>query len=244
MPTGRPVTNNDVQGVLNSMRAQQNAATAQRRAYLQPEEYKTFLPKGLDTPQSDYSHFDRMDNMIDQQGMQANAYQNVLTQNLQAQKAAEEQARLEAQQKQNNANMMQGINDSRGYGVNGVSGPLEGHLQNYNWNGRTLRLNSSVASRFIGFLNALKAQGYVPHSISTYANRNIAGTNTQSLHALGLAMDIDPGRNPVTWNGHNITSLPPGIGALAAKYGLMWGGSWTGQKRDPMHFSVPYGGRM
>lgn len=252
-----PVSNNQVQAMMNQMRAQQDALTQQRRAYLQPDEYKTFLPKGLDTPQSDYSHFERMNQMIDQQGQQANAYQSVLSQNLQAQKAAAEQARLEAQQRQAAAASQKDLNSVYG-GLNGKNldpganynyanfhGAFDPHapLRNYNWHGHHLELNSSVANRFMGFLNALLKNGYTPKIIGSYADRNIAGTNVKSLHSLGLAMDIDPARNPVTWNGHNITALPPGIGALAAKYGLMWGGSWTGQKRDTMHFSVPYGGR-
>jgi hypothetical protein len=82
--------------------------------------------------------------------------------------------------------------------------------------------------------------GYKPTSIGGYSNRNIAGTNKKSLHSYGFAIDIDPGRNPVTWNGQNITALPKGVGAMAARYGLMWGGSWKGSKRDTMHFSVPW----
>lgn len=126
-------------------------------------------------------------------------------------------------------------------GLKGVG--VGANLGNYKWRGFNLTLNRSAAPRFLGFLSALYARGYRPASIGSYANRNIAGTNTKSLHAYGLAIDIDPRRNPVTWNGQNITALPPRVGALAAKYGLLWGGSWKGSKRDTMHFSVPYGGR-
>jgi len=115
-------------------------------------------------------------------------------------------------------------------------------LVHVNWRGHGLTLDKQVAPVFISFLNALWKTGYRPKVIGSYANRNIAGTNTPSLHSLGYAIDIDPTKNPVTHGGHMIEVLPPGIAALAAKYGLSWGGSWHSYK-DPMHFSVAYGGR-
>lgn len=117
-------------------------------------------------------------------------------------------------------------------------------LVSWKWRNFTLTTNASVADNFRGFLTALWKTGYRPAVIGSYANRNIAGTNTPSLHSRGLAIDIDPSRNPVTWNGVNVTALPPNVGALARRYGLMWGGNWKGSKRDTMHFSKPYGGVM
>jgi hypothetical protein len=117
-------------------------------------------------------------------------------------------------------------------------------IVNVAWRGHNIRLNRQVAPIFVAFLDALWRTGYRPATIYGHAERNIAGTNTPSLHSYGFAIDIDPAKNPVTWNGNVITALPPGIGALAAKYGLRWGGSWTGSKTDSMHFSVPYGGTL
>lgn len=111
-----------------------------------------------------------------------------------------------------------------------------------NSHGINFQVNSQVAPIFLSFLDDLYKMGYHPKSIGGYSVRNIAGTNTPSLHSYGFAIDIDPSKNPVTWNGQNVTALPPGVGALAAKYGLSWGGAWNGEKRDPMHFSVAYGG--
>lgn len=114
-------------------------------------------------------------------------------------------------------------------------------LVTMHFHGMSYTVNSTVAQRFQGFLQALWKAGYHPTSIGGYSNRNIAGTSTKSLHAYGLAIDIDPSKNPVTWdygkNDHY--ALPPNVGALAAKYGLTWGGSWHNAKRDYMHFSVP-----
>lgn len=125
-----------------------------------------------------------------------------------------------------------------------LSGVGVGNVRTINWRGRSLTLNASAMNNFVGFLNALTRTGYKIHSLGSYANRNIAGTSQKSLHAYGLAIDINPSENPVTWNGVPITNLPPGVGALAAKYGLKWGGAWQGSKTDAMHFSIPWGGRM
>lgn len=111
------------------------------------------------------------------------------------------------------------------------------------WRGRTFNVNRQVAPIFIAFLDDLHKMGYRPVSIGGYNERNIAGTNTRSLHADGLAIDIDPGLNPVQSNDGSMQhALPPKISALATKYGLQWGGDWSGYK-DPMHFSVAHGGR-
>lgn len=107
--------------------------------------------------------------------------------------------------------------------------------------GHSVQVNKSVADEFSAFLRALKRTGYKVHSIGGYANRNIAGTSTRSLHSYGLAIDINPGANPVTY-GRRQTNLPRGIGRLARRYGLAWGGNWKGGKKDTMHFSFPFFG--
>lgn len=132
-----------------------------------------------------------------------------------------------------------------GYSKGGAKGVGVGrNLRTMSFHGIRYTVNASVAGRFQGFLKALYAKGYRPRSIGGYNNRNIAGTGTKSLHAYGLAIDIDPDRNPIYYNGRGGRhGLPPNVGALAAKYGLTWGGNWRNTK-DYMHFSVPYGGRM
>lgn len=118
---------------------------------------------------------------------------------------------------------------------------IEAGIGTFKWNGFPITVNRTLADNFIGFLDALSKTGYKITSIGTYANRNIAGTNTKSLHAYGLAMDINPSANPVAYD-KVITNLPKGVGRLAAKYGLAWGGAWNGSKKDPMHFSKPWFG--
>lgn len=115
-------------------------------------------------------------------------------------------------------------------------------MRTMKFGGMSYTVNSTAAKRFQGLLRDLKKNGYMPSSIGGFSNRNIAGTNTKSLHSYGLAIDIDPSKNPVTWDGKNITALPSNVGQLAKKHGLAWGGDWNGSKKDTMHFSVPYFG--
>ena len=107
--------------------------------------------------------------------------------------------------------------------------------------GHTVQVNKSVAKNFRGFLRALKRRGYKINSIGGYADRNIAGTSTPSLHSYGFAIDINPQANPVTY-GRRKTNMPRGVGRMARRFGLEWGGNWNGSKKDTMHFSVPFRG--
>lgn len=233
--------------MLEDLRSRKQQAPGYRD-YMQPAPFEELAPKKLDTKFTENDLYEQIQ-------------QQILTNN----RTATDIVRVKAQNKANYQAYQSAKNAQKyyqppkgGYTYNGPgvtpTGPgtkphyplnagVGSNLGHYKWRGFNLTLNKNAAGAFVGFLSALYKRGYRPSSIGSYANRNIAGTNSKSLHAYGLAIDIDPGRNPVTWNGHNITALPPGVGALAAKYGLTWGGNWNGSKRDTMHFSVPYGGR-
>lgn len=137
-----------------------------------------------------------------------------------------------------------------GGGGKGPTGAFKGFGKNFNpnaltsfkWRGHTLHVNPVAVKAFRGLLNDLYKAGYRPKVIGSHNDRNIAGTNMPSLHSYGLAIDIDPAQNPVTYNGRNQTILPKNVGAIARKWGLSWGGNWRSYK-DPMHFSIPYKGR-
>lgn len=253
------LTNDDILRTLQMLRDQKD----QRQAYRAPQDYRQYMPTTLGYEAPDQNQANSVLQAIGNIGDKATAVSLTIEQNRAAkqqmaqakQKQKFQKQQIKAQQQADAAaqnlaaqNAAQGQTAGSAGGTSASPGPIKGFnvhapLKTYNWKGYSLTLNSSVAPRFIGFLNALSSQGYKIKSIGTYANRNIAGTNIKSLHSLGLAMDINPSENPVTYNGHNITNLPPGVGALAAKYGLKWGGAWLHSKRDPMHFSVPYGGR-
>jgi hypothetical protein len=100
--------------------------------------------------------------------------------------------------------------------------------------GHTIEVNESAAPHFAGFLRELADTGYKIRDIGGYSNRKIFGTNTYSEHAFGNAIDINPNQNPQEAGGPS--NMPANIRQIAAKYGLIWGGDWSGRSRDPMHF--------
>lgn len=77
--------------------------------------------------------------------------------------------------------------------------------------------------------------------VGTFCWRTIAGTQRLSMHALAIAVDVNPGRNPY-WRHHRRPSdklsgrrrFPKEvIGAFEAE-GFIWGGKWA--EYDLMHF--------
>ena len=78
------------------------------------------------------------------------------------------------------------------------------------------------------------------------------GTGTWSMHAFGLAVDLNPRENPYVGCGQsrdpaarryrNRSSHRPGmvgrrVVAAFRSIGWGWGGAWTGSTKDYMHFS-------
>lgn len=104
-------------------------------------------------------------------------------------------------------------------------------------NGQRVTVAGNYASKFQGLLQDLWNAGYHFKSVGGYNYRNIAGTNTLSKHATGEAIDIDPGANPVSYGGMKTYFDINRIMPIIKKYGLDWGGLWSG-KKDPMHFST------
>jgi hypothetical protein len=78
------------------------------------------------------------------------------------------------------------------------------------------------------------------------------GTGTWSMHAYGLAVDVNPRENPYVGCGQSrdpktrpyfdrsrhrpLMVTPRAVGAFSS-VGWGWGGSWAGDTRDYMHFS-------
>jgi hypothetical protein len=104
--------------------------------------------------------------------------------------------------------------------------------------GAKFTVAKDAADAFSGFLTDLEKTGYKIDQKSSggYNPRNIAGTNTPSQHAFGHAIDINPGSNPRGAKGPS--DLPANVADLAAAHGLTWGGGWSGDTRDPMHFEL------
>lgn len=104
-------------------------------------------------------------------------------------------------------------------------------------NGDKLTINKAAAGAFKGFLDELWDRGIKYNDVGGYSSRKVIGRGGKSggswsRHALGLAIDIDPTKNPYKGAGYT-GSLPKWVGDLANKYGLTWGADFG----DSMHFS-------
>ena len=75
----------------------------------------------------------------------------------------------------------------------------------------------------------------------TFNPRPIEGTELWSLHAYGLAIDLNPSANP---QGTKTTDMPKvfrdSIESITAggRQVFQWGGDWDGSQSDPMHWQV------
>lgn len=105
-------------------------------------------------------------------------------------------------------------------------------------------LKTSVALEYVpnfqGLIDDLEATGYVIKSLGGYNRRKIAKTDTPSWHAFGMAIDINPATNGVYYGARDPrkTDMPSNTAAISKKHGIGWGDLWTGNKKDPMHFSM------
>jgi hypothetical protein len=102
-------------------------------------------------------------------------------------------------------------------------------------NGAKFTVARKVAPQFNAFLSDLGGKGYLlnPKTSGGYNNRTIAGSPRLSQHAFGNAIDLNWDINPRGSAKHN---LPPDVGELAGKHGLVWGGTFSNP--DPMHFEA------
>ena len=113
----------------------------------------------------------------------------------------------------------------------------------------SVRLHRLVASRFVqacseyaALVKAGKASAYafIPASCGTWNWRlkNLAGGkkgSTLSTHSFGIALDINS-FNPNGQGAAAKSNIPVALVTCANRYGIYWGGNWSGSSRDPMHF--------
>jgi hypothetical protein len=104
-----------------------------------------------------------------------------------------------------------------------------------------LPVRSEIAPLLIGFAAEWHAtvEPLIAGGCWGYAYRNVRGADTPSFHAGGLAIDLNAPQHPLGVDPR--ASFTPRqmtrIRALASKYGLRWGGDYTGRK-DGMHAEV------
>lgn len=86
-------------------------------------------------------------------------------------------------------------------------------------------------------IDRMEARGYLckPAQCGAFNCRPISGTRTSSNHAWGLALDINWTDNPFTSTGRRL--IPNWVAdEIFNPYGFAWGGDYSGQRKDFMHF--------
>lgn len=68
-----------------------------------------------------------------------------------------------------------------------------------------------------------------------YNWRMMRGKGALSMHALGIAVDFDPARNGL---GDPTPEMDMRVVEIFEKHGWTWGGRWSPQRRDGMHFQA------
>ncbi len=101
--------------------------------------------------------------------------------------------------------------------------------------GQSVTIQKNLAPSLLRISAAWQAMSprYNVTSVGGYNCRTIASISTLSYHAYGLAVDINPGTNPV---GGGQGDLPASFVQLWTSEGWGWGGKWK-SSTDPMHFS-------
>ena len=144
--------------------------------------------------------------------------------------------------------------DQRGWGHPGSPGSAQGErfrlaeIVPIESHGVTVRVNRRAAPLFQGFLDELGNEGYEIRQADTGGyNHRFKRCATPSDcegqlsdHSWGTALDVNWTTNPLGTHGDcEMTSdLPAGVGVLAERWGLRWGGDFSCSSKDPMHVEV------
>lgn len=114
------------------------------------------------------------------------------------------------------------------------------------WTGVRVSVDPRAVEAFRALDQAMQAHGYQPRAGQTgaYNCRRITGGSGYSLHAYGIALDVNWNANPYRADGRLVTDLPPklveaieGIRTDGGVGVFTWGGRWSSVK-DPMHFEL------
>ena len=106
---------------------------------------------------------------------------------------------------------------------------------------KAIRMHFLIADEMQAFLQEVldaKRWTYIDRWSGGYADRAQRGAHKPSLHAFGIAFDVDPDRNKMgsdTWRMH------PDVVDIAAKHGFYWGGRFAAPRNDPMHYQAARG---
>lgn len=135
---------------------------------------------------------------------------------------------------------------ARGWGDPDAAGYRARHVVRVDAGGITLYVRREIAPLVAGFVDEIAARGYRLDGRAddwSYANRCVRGTGpgtrracVKSNHSWGLAIDLNAVANPMTSDGRVHTDMPRWVADTARRWGLFWGGDYSGLRKDPMHF--------
>jgi hypothetical protein len=103
-----------------------------------------------------------------------------------------------------------------------------------------LAVHAFAAAAFEDVFARIHREGKWPLLTScggAFAVRLKRGSRRLSLHAWGLAVDLNVEDNPMGKPG----KMPRELVSIFKEYGFSWGGNWPGKSRDPMHFQYANG---
>lgn len=103
-----------------------------------------------------------------------------------------------------------------------------------------IRAHTLVASQFVSAFTACLSAGVPRDRLiygGIYAWRAVRGQTRLSTHTWGIAVDLDPGKNPLGqhWRA-GVGMLPETIIDVFRTHGFVWGGDWS--RPDPQHFQL------
>ena len=98
--------------------------------------------------------------------------------------------------------------------------------------GLAIGLHPAIAPLVAMLIDLTELRGYDVKTGGGYNCRNVAGTKQRSVHAWGLAIDINSATNGRGTRG----DIPDDVVAMWEDHGFAWGGDWA--YRDDMHFEV------
>jgi hypothetical protein len=104
--------------------------------------------------------------------------------------------------------------------------------------GISVTAHKLAAPVFAAFVTDIVGRGYRVDAVADdwgYNCRRIAGSDSWSWHAWGLAIDLNATKNPM--GPTLVTDMPSWIDEVAARYGIVWGGNFN-RRKDAMHFEL------
>lgn len=114
---------------------------------------------------------------------------------------------------------------------------VEKQLEKVDVMGKSLSVHKKIVPALKCVVEDMKkcseAANYDLKRIESFNWRSIRRGESMSLHSFGIAIDINPGTNPM--GSTLVTDLPNCLVEAFKRYGFRWGGDFSGRK-DAMHF--------